>query len=134
MKPAMLDTDVLSAFLRGEPKVIARADAYLKEHGTLSLSVITYYEVRNGLLYKDALKQMERFETFAALNNVLPLTLEAARTAANVQAELRKKGAVIGHTDTLIAGVAMSLGLQLVTNNTDHFKRVKGLDLANWTK
>jgi tRNA(fMet)-specific endonuclease VapC len=134
MKPAMLDTDVLSAFLRGEPKVIARADAYLKEHGTLSLSVITYYEVRNGLLYKDALKQMERFETFVALNNELPLTLEAARTAANVQAELRKKGAVIGHTDTLIAGVAMSLGLQLVTNNTDHFKRVKGLDLANWTK
>ncbi len=130
----MLDTDILSAFLRGEPKVISRAEAYLKEHSTLTLSVITYYEMRNGLLYKDAQKQMERFETFVALNHVLPLTTEAARAAANVQADLRKKGAVIGHTDTLIAGLALIHGLQLVTNNTDHFKRVKGLDLVNWTK
>jgi len=134
MKPAMLDTDVLSAFLRGEPKVISRAEAYLKVHSALNLSVITYYEMRNGLLYKDALKQMERFEAFVALNHVLPLTLETARSAANVQADLRKKGMVIGHTDTLIAGVALTHGLQLVTNNTDHFERVKGLHLVNWTK
>lgn len=134
MKPALLDTDVLSAFLRGEPKVVAKAGAYLKEHGVFNLSVITYYEMRNGLLYKDARKQMERFEAFVALNRVLSLTLEAAQSAAGIQADLRKKGAVIGHTDTLIAGIALTNGLQLVTNNTDHFKRVKGLDLVNWTK
>lgn len=133
MKPALLDTDVLSEFLRGNPKAIAKADAYLKEHGILSLSVITYYEMLNGLLYKDARKQLERFEAFVPLNRVLPLTPEAARTAAFIQADLLKKGTVIGHTDTLIAGIALTNGLQLVTNNTEHFRRVKGLELANWT-
>ncbi len=134
MIPALLDTDILSEFLRGNPKVVAKADAYLQEHGAFCLSVITYYEMLNGLLFKDARKQLERFNAFVALNKVLPLTLEAARAAATIQADLLKKGAVIGHTDTLIAGVALTNGLELATNNTAHFERVKGLGLVNWTK
>ena len=58
MKPSMLDTDILSEFLRGNPKVIAKVDEYLKEHGFINLSIITYYEILNGLLYKDAKKQL----------------------------------------------------------------------------
>ncbi len=134
MKPAILDTDVLSEFLRGNPKVIAKVDEQLKEYGTINLSIITYYEILNGLLYKDAKKQLLKFEAFARLNRIIPLTRPMARKAAEIQAELRKKGAEIGHTDTLIAGMALASRLQLITNNTDHFNRIKGLDIANWTK
>ena len=105
----------------------------MKEYGFISLSIITYYEILNGLLYKDAKKQMIRFEAFVELNKVIPLTLNMAKTAAAIQADLRKKGTEIGHTDTLIAGIAMTRELQLVTNNTDHFKRIKGLEIVNWT-
>lgn len=129
----MLDTDILSEFLRGNPKVIAKVDEYLKEYGIINISIITYYEILNGLLYKDAKMQLSRFEEFVSLNKVIPLTMRMAKVAAEIQAELRKKGTVIGHTDTLIAGIAMSGELQLVTNNTDHFKRIKGLEIANWT-
>ena len=55
-----------------------------------------------------------------------------ARQAAEIYADLRKAGQAIGHTDCLIAGIALTNGLQLVTNNTDHFKRVKGLEIINW--
>lgn len=134
MKPSMLDTDILSEFLRGNPKVIYKVDEYLKEFGFISLSIITYYEILNGLLYKDARKQLTRFEEFVALNKVVPLTLRMAKVAAFIQADLRRKGAEIGHTDILIAGIAISSELQLVTNNTAHFKRIRGLELANWTK
>jgi tRNA(fMet)-specific endonuclease VapC len=132
MKPSLLDTDIVSEFLRGNSKVIVNVDEYLKQFGFISLSIITYYEILNGLLYKDARKQMIRFEEFIALNKVITLTLRMAKTAAAIQAELRKKGNEIGHTDTLIAGIAITSGLQLVTNNTDHFKRIKGLDFTNW--
>lgn len=54
MKTSMLDTDVLSEFLRGNKKVIAKVDEHLQEYGFVSLSIITYYEILNGLLYKDA--------------------------------------------------------------------------------
>jgi predicted nucleic acid-binding protein len=134
MKPSMLDTDILSEFLRGNQKVITKVDEYLKEYGYISLSIITYYEILNGLLYKDAKKQLARFEEFVELNKVIPLTLRMAKTAAVIQADLRKKGTEIGHTDTLIAGISITSELQLITNNTNHFKRIKGLDIANWTR
>ena len=66
MKLSMLDTDILSEFLRGNPKVIAKVDEHLQEHGFINLSIITYYEILNGLLYKDAKKQLTRFEAFIA--------------------------------------------------------------------
>jgi len=134
MKPSMLDTDVLSEFLRGNDKVIAKVGEHLEEYGFISLSIITYYEILNGLLYKDARKQLSRFEEFISLNRVIPLTLQMAKRAAIIQADLRKSGTEIGHTDTLIAGISMISELQLITNNTEHFNRIKGLDIANWTK
>ena len=91
MKPSMLDTDILSEFLRGNSKVIEKVAEHLKEHGFISLSIITYYEILNGLLYKDARKQLLNFESFVGLNKIIPLTLPMAKTAASIQADLRKK-------------------------------------------
>ena len=132
MKSSMLDTDILSAFLRGNMAVINSVDEHLKEYGFVSLSVITYYEIMNGLLYKDAKKQLTRFEEFVSLNKVIPLSVRMAKTASVIQADLRSKGSEIGHTDTLIAATAIVSELQLVTNNTDRFKRIKGLQFTNW--
>ena len=132
MKPTLVDTDILSEFLRGTPKVAEQAAMYLQSYDAINFSIITYYEILNGLLYKDASKQLNKFLDFADLNKILPLTISAARQAAEIYADLKKTGQPIGHTDCLIAGIALTNGLQLVTNNTDHFKRVKGLELVNW--
>jgi predicted nucleic acid-binding protein len=134
MKPSMLDTDILSEYLRNNPKVVANVNEYLKEYDVMNLSIITYYEILNGLLYKDARKQLSNFEAFIKLNRVIPLTLPMAKVAAEIQSELRKKGIEIGHTDTLIAGIALTGGLQLITNNTHHFRRIPQLEIANWTE
>ncbi|MEI8202292.1 MAG: type II toxin-antitoxin system VapC family toxin [Bacteroidota bacterium] len=134
MKAALLDTDILSEFLRGNSKVTEKVDKYLTEFGFINLSIITYYEILNGLLFKDARKQLARFEDFVELNKVILLTLPMAKKAAIIQADLRKIGNEIGHTDTLIAGIAIVSELQLITNNTDHFKRINGLEIDNWTK
>lgn len=134
MKASMLDTDILSEFLRGNVKVVENVKKYLLEYGFINISIITYYEIQNGLIYKDARKQLSQFEEFISLNKVIPLTLPMAKTAAEIHAELRRKGSEIGHTDTLIAGIAISSKLQLITNNTDHFRRILGLEIANWSK
>jgi predicted nucleic acid-binding protein len=133
MNPAMLDTDILSEYLRNNPNVVAKVSEYIKEYDAINLSIITYYEILNGLLYKDARRQLSTFEAFVKLNRVIPLTLPMAKTAAEIQSELRRKGIEIGHTDTLIAGIALTSGLQLITNNTQHFQRIPKLDIANWT-
>lgn len=132
MKPALVDTDILSEFLRGTPKVVENTQKYLQTYEAINFSIITYYEILNGLLYKDAKKQLKKFTEFADLNKILPLTISATRQAAEIFASLKKSGQPIGHTDCLIAGIALTGSLQLVTNNTDHFKRVKGLEIVNW--
>ncbi|MBI5473356.1 MAG: hypothetical protein HY961_13510 [Ignavibacteriae bacterium] len=41
-------------------------------------------------------------------------------------------GSSNGHTDTLIAGIALANNLVIVTNNTAHFTRIKNLEVENW--
>jgi predicted nucleic acid-binding protein len=132
MKQALLDTDTVSYFFRGLPPVVAKVDKYLQEHGMVHISIVTYYEIMNGLLFKDAKKQLEKFETFVQLNNVLPLTLESAKIAAFIYADLRKQGRLIGHNDVLMAGIAKTNNLKIITNNTSHFNRIKNLEIDNW--
>ncbi|MBL7732252.1 MAG: type II toxin-antitoxin system VapC family toxin [Chitinophagaceae bacterium] len=134
MKLSLVDTDVLSAFLRGDEQVAKRVELYLKKFSHLNISIITYYEMLNGLLYKDARKQLSRFESFIKLNKVYPLTLRSVKISAGIQAELRRNGSPIGHTDTLIAGIALANKMTLISNNSKHFSRIDKLDIDNWLK
>jgi predicted nucleic acid-binding protein len=133
MTPTLLDTDIVSELVRRNPTVSQRAEAYGRLWGPLKLSVITYYEALSGLLYRDARLQLSRLESIAALSDILPVTAEAAAISARIEADLRSRGLGIGATDTLIAGVALTNGLVLATNNTRHYERIEGLQLVNWT-
>jgi len=134
MKPSLIDTDILSEFFRENEKVICNADKYLQEYPSINFSIITYYEILNGLLYKDAKRQLKKFNAFVELNTVPSLFMRAAEIAAEIYADLRKKRETIGHTDSLIAGIALANDLHLVTNNVKHFQRIEGLKLSNWLK
>lgn len=106
----------------------------MKEYGFINISVVTYYEVMNGLLYKDAKAQLPKFERFAELNNIIPLTLEEARNAASIYTDLRKKRITIGHNDVMIAACTIENDFILITNNSNHFKYIDGLEIDNWIK
>jgi len=64
MHEALIDTDILSEFFRGNPIVVAHFKDYLLEYKTFNLSIISYYEILNGLLFKDAKKQLSKFKQF----------------------------------------------------------------------
>ena len=134
MKAAIVDTDTISYFFCGNADVAAKLEKYLLEHGRLHLSVVTYYEILNGLYFKDARNQLAQFEKFVGLNEVLPLTSEIAKNSAGIYADLRTIGQTVGHNDVLIAGTAIVNDLTLVTNNTRHFSQIARLSLDNWAK
>lgn len=133
MKQALLDSDTLSFYFKGNAAVIQKIDSYLIAYGFIHVSVITYYEILNGLLFKDARAQLQRFQQFIQLNQVLPVNLAVAEVAAKIYADLRKNNQMIGHNDVLIGATALENDLTLVTNNTNHFSRIPGLSLDNWT-
>ncbi len=48
--PALIDTDILSAVMRGNLSATERARSYLEAHRQFTFSILTRYEVLRGLL------------------------------------------------------------------------------------
>jgi len=132
VRPALIDTDTISFFLRNQPNVVSHFREYLKEFESINLSIITYYEILSGLKYRDAHKQLAAFFEFVASNSMLPITKDSIEISADIYAELRNRGVLIDDIDILIAGIALSNDLVLVTHNTAHFERIDDLELEDW--
>lgn len=131
---ALLDTDTLSAVMRGTPLVLAKAREYVSEHRAFSFSIITRYEILRGLKAKNATVQLQAFDRLCAQSHIVPLTDDAVVKASDLYAELRRRGQPIGDADILIAASALVHGLSVVTNNEQHFSRIPGLVLENWLR
>ena len=134
MKASLVDTNILSLFFRGNPQVVAKFQTYLAEYDAINLSIITYYEIVSGLKHRDAQKQLDQFLEFSSQNIIVPLTQEAADVAANIYADLRKKGQPIDDIDLLIAGTAIANGLVVITQNRKHFDRITELEVEDWSE
>jgi tRNA(fMet)-specific endonuclease VapC len=140
---AILDSDTLSELSRGNRSVVERARGYLERHGRLTVTAVSVFERLRG--YHLALRegkpfeaQLLQFEAFMAACIVLPLDAAAAECAARIWAALgRKARRALG--DVLIAGIASSRGLPLVTRNRRDFEPMATLDgagfkLLDWTR
>ena len=127
MKHSLQDTDTLSYYLKGESKVVEYAAVYLATFGKLDFSIVTYYEVRRGLLHARATRKLADFEALTDISNVWVLDRRSAQEAADICADLWQRGEPLDDADVLIAGIARANGLVLVTNNIQHFSRIPGL-------
>ncbi len=134
MLPTLLDTDILSLFMKGEPTVVANTQSYLATHRTLSFSLITYYEILSGLRHRDAKKRLGTFEALAESSTILPVTKTSATISAKLYAQLRGQGKPLDDIDLLIAGTAVANSLRLATRNVKHFGRIEELALQDWSK
>ncbi|MDW3193342.1 MAG: type II toxin-antitoxin system VapC family toxin [Cytophagales bacterium] len=132
MNPSLIDTDILSYFLKGDKEIAHNFEIYLHDFSKITISEITYFEILSGLTFKGATKQIEAFERFISTCEVLKLSMLSIRTSANIYAELRKKGITIGTADLLISGIAITNSLTLVTNNQKHYQPISRLSTANW--
>jgi tRNA(fMet)-specific endonuclease VapC len=126
----MLDTDAVSAALRGQGDVAA----HLLDHrpSEICVSSITLAELRFGADSKGSRRLHRLIDTFVMSVQVLPFDQVAADRFGVVAFALAKRGEPIGTFDTLIAAHALSRGVTLVTTNTKHLKGVSGLKIANW--
>ncbi|MBS3770992.1 MAG: type II toxin-antitoxin system VapC family toxin [Bacteroidales bacterium] len=129
---ALIDTDILSYYFKGERNVLRNFEKYLETFEIIELSIITYYEILSGLQAKNAFRQLEIFEEFAKDNIVIPLTENSCKISAELYSNLKQKGELIDDIDLLIAGIAIENEMTIVTNNEKHFQRIPGLKIENW--
>jgi tRNA(fMet)-specific endonuclease VapC len=130
----LLDTDILSLFLRNSPKVMTEAGNYLTLHKGLTFSIITDFEILRGLKVKDAKRQIAKFAQIRQLSRIINLNERIIGRAADIYADLYDRGSMIGDADILIAATALEQQLPIVTNNESHFSRIGGLRILNWNR
>ncbi len=128
----MLDTDICAFVLRRTSEtLLERIQAVPVTQQVMS--VVTYAELLYGVQVSSRKKANQAaVDALARHLAVLDWPQDAALHYAQIRADLKRRGTMIGANDLLIAAHARSLGATVVTNNTKDFARVKGLLIDNW--
>jgi tRNA(fMet)-specific endonuclease VapC len=101
------------------------AHTFLKEHAAeeIAMSVVTRGELARGFSGRT------EWESFCAGFTVYPLNDEVLWKAAEIFQDLRKRGEPTGENDLWIAATALVAGQPVVTKNTKHFSKIRGLEV-----
>lgn len=128
----LLDTNTCVYALKDKGAV--REHLQERSPETLFVSTVTLAELWFGAR-KSARPEKNRAVVDAFLGPFSPLPFDraAAEAYAGIRFELERAGAPIEERDLLIASIARSRRLAVVTHNRDEFERVPGLKVEDWS-
>lgn len=130
----LFDTDVITNILKKNPamSLVKRLDAVPRQHqyiSTITVSEIVYGAMKSGR-FKFHLQNLEKVLLPAV--NIVGFDTKAAYVCGRLRADLEKQGTPLDLADLEIAAIAMAGEFTLVSGNTKHFDRVRGLRVENW--
>lgn len=128
----LLDTNICIPFLNEKDDALADKLRGLSPDDVKLCSVVKgelLYGARSSAKVEENLSTLARF--FAAFES---LTFDDAAAAqyGTLRAQLRRDGTPVGANDMMIAAIALSNDLVLVTRNTKELRRVAGLRIEEW--
>ena len=130
----LLDTNICIYLIKKRPPEVLE---HFRQHSPqdVAISIITLFELDYGI-EKSQYPQRSKaaLAKFLLPLNLINLDRSSAMESAIIRAQLEKKGKPIGPYDLLIAGLARSRDMTLVTNNIKEFEKVVNLHLENWVE
>ena len=130
----LLDTNICIYLIKKRPPEVLER---FRQHSPqdVAISIITLFELDYGV-EKSQYPQRSKaaLAKFLLPLNLINLDRSSAMESAIIRAQLEKKGKPIGPYDLLIAGLARSRDMTLVTNNIKEFEKVVNLHLENWVE
>ena len=97
------------------------------------ISEMTLAELKFGVEKSEkSEKNKKALDNFLTGVQILPIFL-SLDLYAKEKARLQKSGTPIDDFDILIGVTSVTHKLIMVTNNTNHFKRISGIKLEDWT-
>lgn len=98
------------------------------------ISEITLAELKFGVENSEKKEKNQKvLDNFLTGVKIVPI-FHSLDLYAKEKAQLRKAGTPVDDFDLLIGVTSITHNLTMVTNNTNHFKRIKGIALEDWTK
>ena len=129
----LIDTDIIIYSIKGDPAV--QKNFKRNEKYPLSISAITYGELLFGARKSSQVeKNLAIVFRIRELFPVINIDKPVVETFSELKATGQKTGSIVDDLDLLIASTALTHNLTLVSNNTKHFQKIKGLKLENWTR
>jgi predicted nucleic acid-binding protein len=128
-----LDTDILIEYFRGNNFVKKRVEN-LRENDIIGITWLTVYEFFKGIFVSGKFDEEKFLKALVDSVMIMEETYESARIGGEIYFNLKREGNLINDADVLIASIVKDYDAILVTNNEEHFKRIKGLKYENWLK
>lgn len=128
----LLDTNIISYLLVNNGDAVNNFDKCLSAGNEIKIPDVVYYEVQRGLFYNNSKKLQNLFDDFCKSQGIVEINIPVFRRAAEIYANLKKRGELLEDADLLIAAIAMENDATLATNNVKHMERIAGLKLENW--
>src|SRR3990172_8677274 len=129
----LLDTNIITAIMKKNEKVKTKGQQAILKGDDIFINAISYYEIKRGLLYKDANNQLEFFDKICEKYGLVLLNNRSIfDRAAEIYAEIRNKGKEIDDADILIASITDTGNFTLVSNNITHFNIIQDLRVEDW--
>ena len=130
----LLDTNILSELVKKKPNdnLIARLESV--PFISLYTASICIMELRYGALrMKNGEDLWANIQTkIVSKLQIIPFSYKEALKAAEILHELYLLGRPIGIEDIMIASIALSNRLIVISGNIKHFSRVPNLPVENW--
>lgn len=132
MKKYLIDTNTCIYYIKGKFDLKTKFEKANPDN--CFISEITLAELKVGVENSEKKnKNQKALDNFLTGVKIVPI-FHSLDLYAKEKARLRKAGIPIDDFDLLIGVTAVTHNLTMVTNNTDHFKRIMGITLEDWTK
>ena len=128
----LLDSNTCIRFLNGRSASIERKLVAAKPPDVKLCSVVKAELLYGASRSNNVLAARTKLELFFAPYESFPFDDPAAIEYGRLRGTLAIAGTPIGPNDLMIAAIALSRQLTLVTHNTREFSRVAGLLMEDW--
>ncbi|NJM82911.1 MAG: type II toxin-antitoxin system VapC family toxin [Tabrizicola sp.] len=133
----VLDTNVVSEFMRPHPDAAVVGWLNAQDMQTLHLTAVSLAELRFGIARLDEGRtradlslRLDRMLEQVFPGRILPFTASAAQAFADRMAEARRAGRAVGFQDGMIAATVVASGCAIATRDTAPFEAM-GLVVTN---
>ena len=124
-----LDANIISYVMRQVPSVISRLQALIKNSADIRIPIISYYEVKRGLLSNNSMHKLALFDAQMKVFGLVPMRETTFELAAQIYAQLKSAGKLIEDADLFIGCSALEHNAILLTNNSNHLGRIPHLQI-----
>lgn len=113
----LYDSSVLIDYLAGESTAVTYVENHQAQRAVAPQLVL--FEVYQGEVFKSGPADFEAVDQALAWVTIVDKIPDLGRTAAELQSDLHRRGAVLAARDAFIAGAAKSLGEPLAVADSD---------------